>query len=293
MATPRGAKLIVGLDYGTTKTLILINGLLGIAYAYWDPSHPQASAIKCVPFGKKQFVPSHVGYGGNGEVLWGDAASGSAVPGYTWTKVLLNDDGPQEHSFGSGLLSRLVRNGFFYMSKDKPDTVVVDFLKQVRKHVAAHLELDYMEEVPPTEFWFTIPATWTEKARDRFLRAINLAGFGTRPQDHVLFLLEAEAAALATGKSRAIVVCDCGGATSDITAFRISNNGSDQEFGLMSASTGVYCGGAEVDARLLKHLEVTDPVAVAAATEQQADLVATVEMAVRLKIDFTGTSRAV
>jgi hypothetical protein len=175
----------------------LINGLLGIAYAYWDPSHPQASTIKCVPFGKKQFVPSHVGYGGNGEVLWGDAASGSAVPGYTWTKVLLNDDGPQEHSFGSGLLSRLVRNGFFYMSKDKPDTVVVDFLKQVRKHVAAHLELDYMEEVPPTEFWFTIPATWTEKARDRFLRAINLAGFGTRPQDHVLFLLEAEAAALA------------------------------------------------------------------------------------------------
>jgi hypothetical protein len=39
---------------------------------------------------------------------------------------------------------------------------------------------------------------------------------------------------------------------------------------------------------LLKHLEVTDPVAVAAATEQQADLVATVEMAVRLKIDCTG-----
>jgi hypothetical protein len=39
---------------------------------------------------------------------------------------------------------------------------------------------------------------------------------------------------------------------------------------------------------LLKHLEVTDPDAMAAATEQEADLVATVEMAVRLKMDFTG-----
>ena len=49
----------------------------------------------------------------------------------------------------------------------------------------------------PIEFWFTVPAIWTEKATAATVRAAGLAGFGNRPRDFLFVVTEPEAAAWA------------------------------------------------------------------------------------------------
>jgi molecular chaperone DnaK (HSP70) len=50
------------------------------------------------------------------------------------------------------------------------------------------------------EFWFTVPAIWSDSAKQDTLAAARAAGFGTRPGDEVNLILEPEAAAIATLK---------------------------------------------------------------------------------------------
>jgi hypothetical protein len=52
-----------------------------------------------------------------------------------------------------------------------------------------------MDHVPPIEYWFTVPATWSERTRDRMLEVLQTAGYSARDGDSVLLLSEAEAAA--------------------------------------------------------------------------------------------------
>ncbi|KAJ0415396.1 hypothetical protein BJY00DRAFT_317822 [Aspergillus carlsbadensis] len=320
MAADLGLKLIVGLDYGTTKTCgstsldnefhcfggsILAHrnsdarASIGVAYSLWDPNDPRAKEINVVPFGNAPFTPSKIAYGDGQQVLWGDDASGGAAPGYSWTKVLLNAGSPDSQPFQSGLLARLVSHGLFTIAQGsaKPETVIGDFLRQIHEHLLRHLRTEFMDHIPPTEFWFAVPATWSENARHLMMNAIARAGFLTRAGDHVFIIPEAEAAALAEfshirplqpGKSESILVCDCGGATSDITTFEISNNGSDNVFTLNSASTGVSCGGAEADCRLLSHLENSPRYSIGAATEQLSDLVETMGILEKAKYGFKG-----
>jgi molecular chaperone DnaK (HSP70) len=55
--------------------------------------------------------------------------------------------------------------------------------------------------VTPIEFWFTMPAIWSDEAQHATRTAAMCAGFGTRSGDSVKMITEPEAAALAAFKT--------------------------------------------------------------------------------------------
>jgi len=55
-------------------------------------------------------------------------------------------------------------------------------------------------DMTPMECWITLPAIWSEEAKDATLNAAKKAGFGGRPIDEVYTIAEPEAAAIATLK---------------------------------------------------------------------------------------------
>ena len=74
------------------------------------------------------------------------------------------------------------------LPEDKEAVVVVsDFLRQVYAHITRHLTaVAHL----PTEFWFTVPAIWSDNARALMGQAVRNAGFGLRQPDRVLMIAE-------------------------------------------------------------------------------------------------------
>ena len=53
-------------------------------------------------------------------------------------------------------------------------------------------------DMTPMECWITLPAIWSEEAKDATLTAAKNAGFGSRAGDEIYTIAEPEAAAVAT-----------------------------------------------------------------------------------------------
>jgi len=81
--------------------------------------------------------------------------------------------------------------------------VCEDFLHEVFLYVSSKLRQqmsDSTYENTPMECWITLPAIWSEEAKDATLNAARRAGFGSRPEDDIFTIAEPEAAAIATLK---------------------------------------------------------------------------------------------
>ncbi len=52
--------------------------------------------------------------------------------------------------------------------------------------------------ITPVECWVTLPAIWSEEAKNATLQAAISAGFARRPGDKIFTIAEPEAAAIAT-----------------------------------------------------------------------------------------------
>lgn len=50
----------------------------------------------------------------------------------------------------------------------------------------------------PIDFWVTIPATWSDRAKSLTMTTAEKAGFASRPNDTIQMITEPEAAAVAT-----------------------------------------------------------------------------------------------
>ncbi|BCS17555.1 Hsp70 family protein [Aspergillus puulaauensis] len=247
-------KIIVGIDYGTTKTCV--------AYALWDPNNPARTGATTMDWNGNPSTPSKLAYGQNERVFWGRDAE-TVVPGYTWSKVLLD---PEQHHDGhqTGVLSSLVRNGVLRLGPPrKQERVIVDFLGALRIQISTALENTY-QTLPPVEWRFSIPAVWDQQPRQRMITVITEAGYLSDPLHSVFLITEAEAAAISTFhrapnlqfyQEFRFLVCDCGGGTSDITAMSVQNRVSGLQYTQIAASTGMRIGGAEVDCKLLELLE--------------------------------------
>lgn len=141
-------------------------------------------------------TPSKLAYGQNERVFWGRDAE-TVVPGYTWSKVLLD---PEQHHDGhqTGVLSSLVRNGVLRLGPPrKQERVIVDFLRALRIQISTALENTY-QTLPPVEWWFSIPAVWDQQPRQRMMTVITEAGYLSDSLDSVFLITEAEAAAIST-----------------------------------------------------------------------------------------------
>ena len=154
---------------------------------------------------EETWVPSTLGSIDN-VYYWGYMTrSDPDMDTFSWTKLLLEeglnknefDDPALQHAYASSL-------GIFNLPEGKSVVeVVAEFLRGVYQYTYAELQrvVGSTElETTPIEFWFTVPAIWTEKATAATVQAAGLAGFGpqeNRSRDLVFVVTEPEAAAVA------------------------------------------------------------------------------------------------
>lgn len=117
---------------------------------------------------------------------------------YTWFKLRLDrsattmyDDPDLRQSEGDGVLK---------LPRFKTATQVCgDYMKEIYQFTMRILDARFSADVlriTPIEFWFTVPAIWSDSAKSNTQQAARLAGFGTRHGDHVNLISEPEAAAI-------------------------------------------------------------------------------------------------
>jgi hypothetical protein len=120
---------------------------------------------------------------------------------YSWTKLLLDKNATVgEHD--DPALSKMAGSGMLKLPAFREAAgVCEDFLHEVYIYVSGKLRqqmTDLTFENTPMECWITLPAIWSDEAKDATLTAARRAGFGNRSGDEVFTIAEPEAAAIAT-----------------------------------------------------------------------------------------------
>lgn len=131
-----------------------------------------------------------------------------------------------------------MKNGLLGLPPDKTaQDVTTAYLSQLYVHTMDVLEKRYTTnilKVTPIDFWFTVPATWQDLAKDATRNAAFDAGFGTRKGDELFIITEPEAAAIAVLSEAVeknpdlikvqmnVLMCDLGGGTLDFQVLTIT-----------------------------------------------------------------------
>ena len=158
--------------------------------------------------------------------------------------------------------------------RKEPVEIVADYLTQVKAHLIKNLDQKYGKALwrsLDVTLVVTVPAVWTDLAKDRTLQAIEKAGFNKLelPQltQQPVLITEPEAAALYTIKTLRLsaqgsqfavndgfIMCDMGGGTVDLIAYKV-NKIAPVAVEEITIGCGDQCGGSFVDRAFLKWLE--------------------------------------
>lgn len=128
--------------------------------------------------GTKDKVPSEIAYA-KGEKQWGCKIHAN-TPRFMWTKLELEDSESTRTTHlreEMSLLSSGSGNG-----GKRPVEIVADFLVEVKKVLFENLDNHYGPQLwrsLPLKLVVTVPAVWSDGAKDRTLQAIRQAGFNT------------------------------------------------------------------------------------------------------------------
>ncbi|CAG9945212.1 unnamed protein product [Clonostachys rosea f. rosea IK726] len=270
-------KLIVGIDYGTT-----FSGLsfaLSNATAFRDihpwtsypgaPSHNAEHSVK---------APTRVAFASENPDLDDDAWGYQVEPGmksYCWTKLLLDKDTLQskydDPSLAMESLSLTHQNELMTLPEGKS---AKDVVAQYLKGMYAMFEAAIIEKMGedcvtglPIDYWFTVPATWSERAKLLTKAAAQEAGFASKDIDRIMLIAEPEAAAQLALKSglhdlesfvkvgTKVMVCDCGGGTVDITSYGVEETSPTLQLKEIAVGIAGKCGGTFVDRNLFGLME--------------------------------------
>ncbi|KAH7383281.1 hypothetical protein BKA66DRAFT_512128 [Pyrenochaeta sp. MPI-SDFR-AT-0127] len=258
--------LIVGLDYGTTYT--------GVSFCETSENNISGQHVEVIhdwpschtKIGTKEKVPSEVTYQTEG-IRWGSDIPPN-VQRHMWTKLQL--DTPQNGE--AGKIYRELSSSDQGLHK-QPVDIIADFLMQVKAHLIKNLDNKYGKELwrtLPITLVVTVPAVWSDAAKNRTLQAVDMAGFNNIqfPQlQRTIIATEPEAAAIHTiktlrgttqdGKLRVgdgFTVCDMGGGTVDLISYKVAGlNPTVVEEA--TVGNGDQCGGSFVDRAFLRWLE--------------------------------------
>ncbi|OJD36554.1 hsp70 family protein [Diplodia corticola] len=254
-------KIIVGLDYGTTFS--------GISYVTSNEvSIDKIEVINQWPGTSETVskVPTKIAYAAENKNSyvdkWGFTVT-SNMQSYVWTKLLL-DRGTALTDLDDPALKDLFGTGMLKLPRDKTAKQVCrDYLKGLYDYMVTVLSKKYSPDVyavTPVECWITVPAIWSDAAKDATRSAALDAGFGSRQFDKVNIIPEPEAAALAALKPHLVsasidpirpgenvLVCDCGGGTVDITTYTILNVAPRLQFQELCVGVGAKCGSTSID----------------------------------------------
>lgn len=259
-------KIYVGVDYGTTFS----------GFAFVTSQRTSVQDIEVITnwpgnaAGYREKVPSQIAYKAENQkpALEKDVWGYEIPPGAKrccWTKLLL-DKTAGATEFDDPRLSDLSEWTGLPIPKEKTaEDVVADYLTHLYRHCMHSLEQRMTQEIlklTPIEFWFTMPAIWSDDAQLATMEAAKRAGFGKsskREYDTISMIREPEAAALSALKNTAdefddlveintgILVCDCGGGTVDITSYTVAAITPTLKIEESCVGIGAKCGASYVD----------------------------------------------
>ncbi|KAH7195423.1 hypothetical protein DER44DRAFT_704305 [Fusarium oxysporum] len=271
LAVRNRTKLIVGIDYGTTYS--------GLSFALSNAAdfkdiHPwtkyPGSSTHIAEHCHK--APSWVAFKDENPDLDENAWGYQIEPGmktYAWTKLLL-DDQALATEYDDPDLNKAAGNGLMRLPSGRTaKDVVTEYLKGMhsmyKKAVIEKIGEDKLEDLP-VDFWLTVPATWSERAKLITRAAALDAGFASRPIDRLSLITEPDAAAHMALKSSihhvedlidvgtGVMVCDLGGGTVDITTSEVVRKSPSLKLREIAIGAGGKCGGTFVDRNLYKLL---------------------------------------
>ncbi|KAK3713701.1 hypothetical protein LTR37_008395 [Vermiconidia calcicola] len=263
--TPQQDRLIVGVDFGTTYS--------GVAAAY-SATPDDVDIIKTWPGGNgitSDKVPTEMAYefidpmpeqGDNGkphrQIRWGFQFKPEESR-LRCVKLFLDRNQKLPH-----FVSPLETAAQLRKCDRTVMDAVSDYLTKIYEHTIETLTRRYGESFMNTtdvDFVLTVPAVWSDAAKNATLQAAERAGMGNR---HELRLIsEPEAAAVYTLKtiqpSRLkeddnFVVCDAGGGTVDLIAYKVTQI-SPLRVEESAVGTGGLCGSAFLNYRFEDHVK--------------------------------------
>ena len=149
-----------------------------------------------------------------------------------------------------------------------PVEVVADYLSEVRKHAWAKLEVKYGAELFRTltkELVITVPAVWSERAKDLTLKAVTKAQWDV---SKIAIVTEPEAAAVYTLKYMSsgvqqdqikvndhFVLVDAGGGTVDLISYKVTRIAPTYGVEEAVVGSGDKCGATFVEKEFLNWLK--------------------------------------
>ncbi|KXT06443.1 hypothetical protein AC578_6080 [Pseudocercospora eumusae] len=275
---PPEDRLIVGVDFGTTYS--------GVAAVY-SATPDDIDIIKTWPGGNgitSDKVPTEIAYDIDGKNVIDNQP-----------KAELNGHG---NANGNGVSPKTIRWGFQFRPEESrlrciklfldrnqklPHFVspletaaqlrnsertvmdaVTDYLTKIYEHTMEAMTRRYGEgfiKSTKVDFVLTVPAVWSDAAKNATLQAAERAGMGSR---HELKLIsEPEAAAVYTLKTIQpsglrvgdnYVVCDAGGGTVDLIAYKVTEI-SPLRVEESAVGTGGLCGSAFLNYRFEDHVK--------------------------------------
>ncbi|KAH8804545.1 Hsp70 family protein-like protein [Xylogone sp. PMI_703] len=261
-------KIIVGVDYGTTFS--------GVSYVTTDRSDiDDINIISSWPgeLHTAWKAPTKFAYKMENPKIQNDKWGYEVTPkhiSYSWTKLLL-DKNAAVGEFDDPSLLKIADNGMMRVPKFRNAAgLCQDFLSELYLYVTAKLKQQMTEatfDKTPMECWITLPAIWSDEAKDTTLKAAKNAGFGSRSGDEIFTISEPEAAAITTLRKYSkinsvnpiqpnenILICDCGGGTVDITTYTITQVHPTLTFDELCVGIGGKCGSTYIDRNLHKLL---------------------------------------
>lgn len=233
-------KLVIGIDFGTTYT--------GVAYSHtsddnisnitdWtlEQIRDKIIAIKQWPNADPLYpekAPTVLAYQNGTPIAWGGSVKQSHSVRVAHFKLGLQESVSQHYSSSTTIRGALsILSGFLSDHKWRhpdlpsmqPVDFAVDYLKAIREYVlevalTRHLGQDFLRK-QPIQYVITVPAIWSDKAKDLTRKAATGAGI---PDNDLFLVSEPEAAALYCSTlcnevnlnaGDRFLICDAGGGT--------------------------------------------------------------------------------
>lgn len=213
-------KLIIALDFGTTYS--------GIAYCFTNQRDCTPLSVKNWPGAESPDapkVPTLIKYNKENpnEFEWG-ATLNNHTDGIVGLKLLLDPEQERPSYFMS---SRKIRQRELKSLPKHPSQVTADFLGAIYKHAISEISKRFSKayiELCCKEYVLTVPAVWSDAAKNATLKAAEMAGLSP-----IHLIKEPEAAALWTARKMDrrlypddnFIVCDAGGGTVDLVSYKV------------------------------------------------------------------------
>ncbi|RDW83641.1 Hsp70 family protein [Aspergillus mulundensis] len=262
----QGPSIVVGIDFGTTFSGIawtIGNSIEDIeVHPHW-PGGGNRTSVK---------VPSTISFSGV-KIQWGYQV-GQFTEALRGIKLLLDED--QKIEYTPSLQSKALLAKYGKTAEEATALYLKQLIQQAKQVLERRLGLD-IDELD-TQFILTVPAVWSDKAKDSTMRAAVAAGIDLK---NLSLVSEPEAAALyalraiqpnSIAKDDVFTVCDAGGGTvvskqdpgpvdaprfnqrQDLISYQIKSL-EPLVLAEVTEGTGAVCGSVLLDGRFDEHLK--------------------------------------